>query len=62
MPVVLLDPSFSALAAALALLLQLGVHGVVGNVVEPLLFGHSLELAPVVVSCTRLALLGPEPP
>ena len=54
MPVVLLDPQFSALAAALAVLLPLGVHAVVGNVVEPLLFGHSLELAPVVVLCSLM--------
>tara|TARA_B110001452_G_scaffold213023_1_gene183705 strand:- start:156 stop:1592 length:1437 start_codon:yes stop_codon:yes gene_type:complete len=54
MPVVLLDPAFSGGQAALALLLPLGVHGVVGNVVEPLLFGASMEMHPVVVLCSLM--------
>ena len=54
MPVVLLDPAFSGGQAALALLLPLGVHGVIGNVVEPLLFGASMEMHPVVVLCSLM--------
>lgn len=54
MPVVLLDPAFSGGQAALALLLPLCVHGVIGNVVEPLLFGASMEMHPVVVLCSLM--------
>jgi len=49
LPVVLLDPSISAGNAVLAIGMPMGIHAFIGNVVEPLLFGHSLELHPVVV-------------
>ena len=55
MPVVLLDASFSGLDAALALVLPLTAHIVAGNVLEPMLFGHSLNLSPVVVLLSLLA-------
>ena len=40
----LLDPSASPADMALAFFLPFSVHMLVGNVLEPLLFGHSLEL------------------
>ena len=49
MPVVLLDPTFSSGAVFLALVLPFGVHAIAGNVFEPLVFGHSMELAPVTI-------------
>ncbi len=53
-PLVLLDPSLSTLAMTMALLLPFGVHMAVGNVLEPLIFGHSLELHPVVILCSLM--------
>lgn len=49
MPLVLLDPKFSPTAIALALLLPLTAHGIAGNLLEPMLFGKSLQLHPVVI-------------
>jgi predicted PurR-regulated permease PerM len=49
MPLVILDPQMSTAAMVLAFALPFGVHMFVGNVLEPLLFGHSLELQPVVI-------------
>jgi len=49
MPIVIIDPSFSAMGVALALLLPLGAHAFAGNVLEPLMFGHTLKLHPVTV-------------
>lgn len=49
MPIVLLDPNFSHTAVALALLLPLTAHGIAGNVLEPMLFGKSLQLHPIVI-------------
>ena len=44
------EEDFTHVAAmVLAFVLPFTVHMVVGNVLEPLLFGHSLELAPVVI-------------
>ena len=48
-PVVAFDPNISWLSATLAVVLPFAMHAVVGNVVEPLIFGHSLDLHPVVV-------------
>jgi len=48
-PVVAFDPAYSTLSAVLAIALPFTVHAVMGNVLEPILFGHSLELHPVVV-------------
>ena len=45
----LLDPTFSSGAVFLALVLPFGVHAIAGNVFEPLVFGHSMELAPVTI-------------
>lgn len=49
MPLVILDPEMHVAAMILAFVLPFCVHMVVGNVFEPLLFGHSLELQPVVI-------------
>uniref|UniRef100_A0A7S2NN93 AI-2E family transporter n=1 Tax=Haptolina brevifila TaxID=156173 RepID=A0A7S2NN93_9EUKA len=49
MPVVILDPTFSAFGIMLALLLPLGAHAFAGNVLEPFLFGHTLKLHPVTI-------------
>ena len=49
MPLVILDPTMPIPAMVLAFVLPFSVHMVVGNVLEPLLFGHSLDLAPVVI-------------
>ena len=54
MPLVVLDPSFSLLGVALALLLPLAAHGFAGNVLEPILFGHTLKLHPVTVLLSLL--------
>ena len=44
MPVVIFDPATTATEATLAFALPLGVHAVIGNVLEPVLFGHSMDL------------------
>jgi len=49
MPLVILDPNMSLLSMILAFVLPFTAHMVVGNVLEPLLFGHSLELQPVAI-------------
>ena len=49
MPLVILDPHMSLVSMTLAFLLPFTAHMVVGNVLEPLLFGHSLELQPVAI-------------
>ena len=54
MPLVVLDPAFSITGAALAFLLPLSAHAFAGNVLEPLLFGHTLKLHPVVVLLSLL--------
>lgn len=54
MPLVVLDPSFSAAGVALALLLPLSAHAFAGNVLEPLLFGHTLKLHPVAILLSLL--------
>lgn len=45
LPLVLLDPSMPAASMVLAFVLPFCVHMFVGNVLEPLLFGHSLEVS-----------------
>lgn len=49
MPLLVLDPDTSAAAVLLAFLGPFLVHMFVGNVLEPLLFGHSLELHPIAI-------------
>jgi predicted PurR-regulated permease PerM len=49
MPFVILDPNNEPVVWLLAFLGPAAVHAVVGNFVEPALFGRSLELHPVVV-------------
>ena len=49
MPLVILDPHMSLVSMILAFVLPFTAHMVVGNVLEPLLFGHSLELQPVAI-------------
>uniref|UniRef100_A0A7S4B3S1 AI-2E family transporter n=2 Tax=Chrysotila carterae TaxID=13221 RepID=A0A7S4B3S1_CHRCT len=48
-PAVAFNPSFGTLSAILAIVLPLILHALVGNVLEPIAFGHTLELHPVVV-------------
>jgi hypothetical protein len=54
MPLVVLDPSFTAGGALLAFLLPLSAHALAGNVLEPVLFGHTLKLHPVSVLLSLL--------
>ena len=49
MPLVLFTPEFGFGHMVLALLLPLLVHVVVGNLLEPVFFGRSMELHPVMV-------------
>lgn len=49
LPVILLDPELSAAAQALAILLPLAIHFIIGNFVEPFVLGPLLSLHPVVV-------------
>ncbi|MCP3986459.1 MAG: AI-2E family transporter [bacterium] len=49
LPVVLVDPSVSSLAAILALAIPAGIQGVVGNVIEPRMMGDSLDLHPISI-------------
>jgi len=49
MPLILLDPAVSVGVRALAFLLPLLVHTTVGNLIEPKMFGSSMELHPVIV-------------
>lgn len=54
MPLVVLDPAFSGAGIAMALLLPLSAHGFAGSVLEPLMFGATLKLHPVVVLLSLL--------
>jgi len=49
MPVVIIDPHASRLTAFIALTSLVVMHALIGNVVEPILFGHSMKLHPVTV-------------
>ncbi|KAG5182673.1 hypothetical protein JKP88DRAFT_348677 [Tribonema minus] len=49
MPLVLLDPDLSAVNKVLAFALPTLIHLMVGNVVEPKIFGEHFSLSPVVV-------------
>lgn len=49
LPVVLLDPDFSATTLILVILLPGGVQMVVGNVIEPKVMGEQLQLHPITV-------------
>lgn len=49
LPIILLDPELSGAAQALAILLPLAIHFVIGNFVEPFVLGPLLSLHPVVV-------------
>jgi predicted PurR-regulated permease PerM len=49
LPVVLLDPAQSGLDVLLAMVLPVALHTIVGNVVEPKVFGVQMELHPVVI-------------
>jgi predicted PurR-regulated permease PerM len=46
-PIVLFDPAFSPLHMVMAFVLPILIHAVVGNFVEPRIFGHELALHPV---------------
>lgn len=48
-PLVILDPDLSAVQKVLAFALPTLVHLLVGNVIEPKIFGESFSLSPVVV-------------
>jgi hypothetical protein len=49
MPIVILDPDMPNIHRFLAIILPVTVHMLVGNFVEPYVFGSSMELHPVVV-------------
>ena len=49
LPVVILDPSLMPVSKVLSIVGPVFIHAVVGNVVEPQVFGASLELHPVTV-------------
>lgn len=44
-----MDPDLNGLVCVLALALPMLVHAIVGNIIEPKVFGDSLELHPIVV-------------
>lgn len=48
-PILMLDPDQTGLSRVLAIMLPVGVHGIVGNFVEPKVFGDTMELHAVVV-------------
>ncbi|MDG2305608.1 MAG: AI-2E family transporter [Candidatus Binatia bacterium] len=48
-PIVLMNPEISLTVAVLAIVIPGSVHFLIGNVVEPLVMGDSLELHPVTV-------------
>merc|ERR1711994_120164 len=48
-PLIILDPDLNSLVCVLALCLPMLVHAIVGNIIEPKVFGDSLELHPIVV-------------
>ena len=54
MPLVILDEKFTGVGIALALLLPLSAHAFAGNVLEPMMFGHTLKLHPVVILLSLL--------
>ena len=54
LPLVILDPAFSSVGVFLVCILPLSAHGFAGNVLEPLLFGHTLKLHPVTVLLSLL--------
>lgn len=54
LPVICLDPTMSWAGGVLAILLPLLIHMVVGNVIEPKVFGMGLALHPVVILFTIL--------
>ncbi|MCP5058052.1 MAG: AI-2E family transporter [bacterium] len=49
LPVVLVDPNVSSLAAILAIAIPGGIQGVVGNVIEPRMMGDALDLHPISI-------------
>lgn len=49
LPILILDPELSLLTSILGLALPTVIHAIVGNVLEPKLFGNSLELHPITV-------------
>jgi len=49
LPVVLMNPELSVSVAILAIVIPGAIHFTIGNVVEPLVIGDSLELHPVTV-------------
>jgi predicted PurR-regulated permease PerM len=49
LPMIFLDPRLSPASQAMAVVLPLIVHTLIGAVIEPLLFGSLLQLHPVVV-------------
>ena len=49
LPLVILDPDLSITAKTLAFVLPLFVHMIVGNIVEPRLFGSKMDLHPIIV-------------
>ncbi|MBW2240716.1 MAG: AI-2E family transporter [Deltaproteobacteria bacterium] len=49
LPVVLVDPNVSSLAATLAIAIPAGIQGVMGNVVEPRMMGDALDLHPISI-------------
>ena len=49
LPLVLFNPNMGAARMFSAVLLPLLLHAFVGNVLEPVMFGSSLDLHPVIV-------------
>lgn len=49
LPVVLVTPTISPLVAVLAIAIPAGIQAVIGNVIEPNVVGHPLDLHPVTV-------------
>ena len=49
LPIVILDPSLLPISKILAIAGPVFIHAVIGNVIEPAVFGASLELHPIMV-------------
>jgi len=54
MPIVLLDPDFNLAHVLVAFLVPGAAHALAGNVLEPYLFGKTLDLSPVVILCSLM--------
>jgi AI-2 transport protein TqsA len=48
-PIILLDPKMSGASKLLCFIVPVSIHAVVGNLIEPRIFGRAMDVHPVVV-------------